>query len=85
MSDSQNTTLGWVIFVAAIGMLFSMISIDLVAMHGSWDGIRSPEFVGTTIGHIGAVITAFIGGKLIPENRGNEKTRATDSPIIKGE
>jgi hypothetical protein len=68
LNDSQQTTVGWTVMLAAVGMLFGMLSIDLVSVHG-WDELRSPEFVGTTIGHIGAVIMAFVGGKLIPSGK----------------
>lgn len=76
MTDPQQTTMGWVIFIGALGMLFSMISVDLVALHG-WNNLFTPEFVGTTIGHVGAVIAAFMGGKLIPAER-LQTTRSTD-------
>ncbi len=79
LSDSTAATAGWVVFVAAFGMLFSMISVDLVALHG-WDQAMTPAFVGVTIGHIAAVVTAFIGGKLIPAQRDSQQTRATDPP-----
>jgi hypothetical protein len=68
LTNHQQGTLGWLIFLASVGMLFSMISVDLVTVHG-WNEIFSPEFVGTTLGHIGAVIAAFVGGKLIPSER----------------
>lgn len=79
MTNSQQTNLGWIIFVAALGMLFSMVSVDLVTVHG-WSELFTPEFVGTTLGHIGAVIAAFVGGKLIPQDndRTGMMTRASD-------
>jgi hypothetical protein len=40
-----------------------------IAQLMNWNEAMTPAFVGTCIGHFGAVITAFVGGKLIPEGR----------------
>lgn len=82
MNDSAATTTGWIIFIAALGMLFGMVSVDLVALHG-WDQATTPAFVGITIGHLAAVLTAFAGGKLIPAQRDSYHTRADDPPAQK--
>lgn len=72
------TTTGWVIFLAAIGMMFGLLSVDIVALH-DFNQMATPLFVGTFLGHVAAVITAFVGGKLIPAERDvNSKTRSTD-------
>lgn len=77
-----KTTTGWVIFLAAVGMMFGLLSVDIVALK-DFNELYTPLFVGTFMGHVAAVITAFVGGKLIPnapEPRvGTERTRATDS------
>lgn len=83
MTNQTQTTVGWVIFVAAIGMLFGMISVDIVGLK-DWNQVQTPLFVGTAIGHVAAVITAFVGGKLIPEGRDSTFTRSTDTPAQKG-
>lgn len=73
-----KTTGGWVIFVAAVGMMLGMVAIDMAGLK-EWSEMQTPLFVGTTIGHIAATIGAFIGGKLIPEARDEGTlTRATD-------
>lgn len=72
------TTTGWVVFLAAIGMMFGLLSVDIVALK-NFDEMYTPLFVGTFLGHIAAVITAFVGGKLIPPTRdGTERTRSSD-------
>ncbi len=63
-----QTTTGWVMFVGAIGMMFGLLSVDIAALD-SWSAVQTPVFVGTTIGHVAAVIAAFVGGKLIPTER----------------
>jgi len=73
----NKTTAGWLVFLAAIGMMFSLLAIDIMAL-SNWNEITKPIFVGTFLGHIAAVIAAFVGGKLIPETRNGERTRATD-------
>lgn len=82
MIDSTRTTAGWIVLLAAVAMLFSLISIDLIAIHDGWAKLSTPMFVGTIIGHFATVITAFIGGKLIPVERdSNVRTRDTDKTI----
>jgi hypothetical protein len=84
MASANQTTTGWVIFVAAVGMMFGMVSVDIVGLK-DWNEMATPLFVGTTIGHIAAVIGAFVGGKIIPESRPmGTYTRATDIPAQKG-
>lgn len=61
----SSTTTGWMIFVAAVGMMFGLLAVDLATL-SKWSDAQTPAFVGTFIGHIAAVIAAFVGGKLIP-------------------
>lgn len=73
-----QTNTGWIIFVAAIGMMLGMIAIDISSLN-EWSQMTTPVFVGTTIGHIAATIAAFVGGKVIPEVRApGIQTRSTD-------
>lgn len=60
-----NKRKGWLIFIAAMGMMFTLISSDIAALN-SWNDVTAPGFVASTLAHLGAVIAAFIGGKLIP-------------------
>lgn len=62
------TSKGWVVFLAAVGMMLSMLSVDIMTLM-SWDEVLTPIFIGTIFGHLAAVIAAFVGGKLIPPIR----------------
>lgn len=78
---SRHTT-GWMIFVAAFGLICIDIGNEIRQLENFPQGMVSGEFIGETLIHIGTVIGAFVGGKLIPENRDPEKrTRATDSTL----
>ena len=78
MSDANQTTTGWVIFMAAMGMMLGMLAIDIAALN-EWSQMQTPTFVGTALGHIAATIAAFVGGKLIPADRGpSPMTRSGD-------
>lgn len=76
----NKTTTGWVLFVAAVGMMFGLLAVDIVVLK-DWSAAATPVFVGTTMGHIAAVIAAFVGGKLIPETRNGQRTRADDPKV----
>jgi len=78
MTNSSQTTTGWVIFIAAIGMMFGLLAVDIVKLK-DFSEVTTPLFVGTMMGHMASVITAFIGGKLIPESREGERTRKDDA------
>jgi uncharacterized membrane protein len=74
----NNSTAGYVVFAAAVGMMFGLLSVDVSRLH-SWAEISTPGFVASILGHLGVVLTAFVGGKLVPENRQGKATRATDT------
>lgn len=61
----NNTTAGWITFIAALGMMCGLLSND-VAKLTTWGQATSPSFVAILMAHFGVVIMAFIGGKLIP-------------------
>ena len=65
----DKTTAGWVVFVAAFGTMLGMLAVDIASLK-EWSQATTPLFVGTAVGHIAAVIAAFVGGKVIPEDRG---------------
>jgi hypothetical protein len=73
----NKTTTGWVIFVAAFGMMLGMVAVDVASLK-SWSEATTPTFVGSALGHIAATVAAFVGGKLIPEAREGLFTRAGD-------
>ncbi len=80
MNVTAQTTTGWIIFIAALGMMGGLVAVDIITLK-DWNGISTPLFVGTALGHLSSVITAFVGGKLIPEARDiSERTRTTDPP-----
>jgi hypothetical protein len=80
MTSSNQTTAGWVVFVGAIGLMFGMLAVDIASLK-EFSQMATPVFIGTTMGHIAAVISAFVGGKIIPEQREpNAQTRSTDEP-----
>lgn len=81
MSPDSRTTVGWITFTASIGMMLSLLSVDIITLK-EWSSATTPAFVGTTIGHVAAVIAAFIGGRLIPEPRNGTLTRSTDQKVI---
>ena len=61
----NNKTAGWILGLAALGMMLGLMSGD-VAKIKTWTDVFSPLFVADMFAHISAVIMAFIGGKLIP-------------------
>ena len=79
MTHANLTTSGWIIFIAALGLMFSMLAVDIASLK-AWSEMTTPTFVGTTIGHLAAVISAFVGGKLIPEQRELTARTRSDDP-----
>lgn len=57
--------MGYLILVAAIGMMCSLLAGD-VARLDHWRDALDPAFVAGVMTHLGAVSAAFVGGKLIP-------------------
>ena len=77
-SPAAQTTTGWVIFIAALGMMFGMEAVE-VSHLPNWQAANTPAFIGSLMAHFSAVAGAFVGGKLIPEQRDpGTHTRATD-------
>lgn len=79
----SNTTTGWTLFIAAMGMMLGLMAVD-VSNLSNWNEIFTTAFIGTLMGHMSVVIMAFIGGKLIPTDRDtNMRSRSTDSaPLV---
>lgn len=63
-----QTQTGWVVFVAALGMMAGLAAVDITGLH-DWHEATTPAFIGTIVGHFGAVVTAFVGGKLLPSGK----------------
>ena len=62
----QNT--GWFLFIASLGMMAALVSNDITSLE-AWESATSPAFVGKLLANVGTVITAFIGGKMIPTDK----------------
>ena len=78
----KNTT-GWILFIAAIGTMCGLMSGD-VARLSNWDQAETPAFISSLLAHLGSVIMAFVGGKLIPDIRDmSSRTRSTDQGVKK--
>jgi hypothetical protein len=77
MTSGTQTTTGWIVFIAGLGMMFGMMAVDIASLK-EWSEMTTPVFVGTALGHLAAVITSFIGGKIIPEQRTSDRTRVDD-------
>lgn len=73
--SSQHT--GWVIGIAGLGMMCGLLAVDVSQMRDFHEAL-TPAFVGSTLGHIASVITAFVGGKLIPTDAQPGGRRGTD-------
>jgi hypothetical protein len=68
LSQSSQTTAGWIVFIAGLGMMAGMMAVDISKMMEFGEALK-PAFIGSLLGHFAAVVTAFCGGKLIPEGR----------------
>ena len=68
---------GYLVFAAALAMMLGLLSVDVSQLQ-SWAEISTPGFVASILGHLGVVPTAFVGGKLVPENREGKQTRSGD-------
>lgn len=60
-----QTTTGWVIFIAALGMMAGLMGNELSNLH-TWTEAATVAFVGKSLVHFSVVIAAFVGGKLLP-------------------
>lgn len=67
---TSQTTQGWIVFVAAMGMVLGLLGAE-VGQLTAWDSAMSPAFVGKSLIHVATVIAAFVGGRLIP-TRGSD-------------
>lgn len=60
-----NKVAGWSLAAASLAMMLVLISADIKELH-SFKDAWTPLFVGNMLAHIGNIIMAFVGGKLIP-------------------
>lgn len=78
-----KTTTGWVLFIAALSMMFGLMAVD-VSNLTEWRLVFSPGFIGSAMAHLSVVGISFVGGKLIPAERDTtERTRDSDKqPVV---
>lgn len=62
MTNKQS---GWMLGIASIGMMLGLMALDISKLN-NWDAMSHPSFVAQLLAHVATVITAFVGGKLIP-------------------
>lgn len=72
----SNETKGYVILIAAVGMLAGLIGAELAAMQ-AWEPI-TPGLAGKLMMHVATVIAAFVSGKLMPAPRQSFRERKDD-------
>jgi len=70
---------GWYVLLAALGMMAGLLAVD-VSKLADWSGVYQPAFVATIMAHFGVVVTAFIGGKLLPSDPRPGGRRGNDPP-----
>ena len=63
--STNKHTIGWLIFAAALGSMLIGMAPEVKVLV-TWSDALTPTFIGIIIHHIGTVIMAFVGGKLIP-------------------
>ena len=64
-SAAQEQT-GWWMVIIAVGMLCGLIGTEMAALH-EFNEILTVPFIGKTLLHIATVISAWAGGKLMPQ------------------
>lgn len=56
---------GYLLGLAALGSMLGLIAVDIQELE-TWSQATTPAFIGSSLAHIGVVIGAFIGGRLVP-------------------
>lgn len=78
----NNTSRGWMLFIGSMGAMCTLLAFDL-RQFKTWNQALQPESLGLILLHIGTLLGAFAGGKIIPEDRERTKrTRSTDVVIL---
>lgn len=68
---SQKAT-GYMIFLAAMGMMCTLLAGDVSSLK-NWGDALDPAFVAGFMTHLGVVVAAFVGGKLVPTSPTGDK------------
>ncbi len=79
MSIPSQSTTGWVVFIAALGMMAGLMAPE-VGKLATWGAAFAPGFVAMIMMHFSIVVMAFIGGKLIPTDRDPGLRTRTEDP-----
>lgn len=64
----EQSTKGILVFVAGIAMLMGLVAVEIAQLE-AWESWTTPGFIAKLLAHIAAVLTAFVGGKLMPTDR----------------
>lgn len=67
-----NKFAGWTLGLASLGWVLILISADIKNLH-TMDEVYTPSFISNMVGHVGNVIMAFVGGKLVPTGPKNQR------------
>jgi hypothetical protein len=60
-----QTSKGRLVGLAALGMMAGLLAPEVTAL-GAYVELLQPAFLGKLLGHFAAVVTAYVGGSLIP-------------------
>jgi hypothetical protein len=63
--EMTKTTTGNIIFIAALGAVLGLLGNEVKELQ-DWGQSVTPSFIGTALMHLGTVIGAYVGGRLIP-------------------
>ena len=69
MTNKQS---GWLLALASLGMMLGLMALDVSKIQ-TWHEVYQPSFIAQLMAHVATVITAFIGGKLIPTEPTNQR------------
>jgi hypothetical protein len=63
----NRSATGVVVLLAALAMMLGLLGGEVSELH-RWADALSTAFVGKVLGHIAAILTAYISGQLVPTN-----------------
>ena len=61
----KPAVIGNIVALAALGTALGLIGNEVAALQ-SWTPVLEPAFIGKTLIHLGTVVGAYVGGRLIP-------------------
>jgi hypothetical protein len=63
-----QTTTGRLMILAAFAMLAGLVGTEMAGLT-SWEDVKHVDFLGKMLLHLATVISAAVGGKLLPAPR----------------